>query len=183
MENKYPIDLNGKTYQLSEKVIGELIKKRMKQSKVIMGSFSRYGLPVEILDQLIIVIKPLEDQKKYAESDGEKMILCEKIFEKGDFFRNWFFVPAHEIFHVICRNAKVQTEDQDKEENFLKDPEEIDAFILAIAYEREKNTDPQIIWERIFPKISFHFRSDCQRQAKDLFEKMVEEAIEIYKNC
>jgi len=186
VENKYPIDLNGKTYQLSEEQIGDLIKRRMKKSKVIVSAFQKYGLPMDILDQLKVTICPLGGEKKYAETDGEIMRLSEEIFRKGNFYSDFFFVPIHEIFHFVNRNCekngmKIKERESEDFSNFLDDPEEVEGFILSMAYEIESHGDLDLLYNRIYPRLEFHFSSPIY--ARDCFKKMLEEAIKIYKNC
>ena len=152
--------------------IPELIKNEIKQSQSIMKIFKRFKIHPDRLDTLKIVICDLE--KKYAETDMNEMRIDNSLFKNGwqSFIENGFFVVAHEIIHWLTRTKENMS--------YFSDPEEIDGFIMSIAYEIEQGSDMDTIWNRIFPKIEFHFNG--KKQARQFFEGLIEDAVKIVKN-
>lgn len=168
---KYPIQINGKTLKLTEEQIGELIKNRLKNNKVIMNVFDDFGVSLDSLDQLHIQITNLND--RYAETDEHTMSLDSGLFEDGGrFFEEKFFIVAHEIIHFLTRKRESRA--------YFADNEEREGFVLSIAYELSVGTPMNILYNRIFPKIGFHFHDpndaeyffhDLCRKAKNMLKQ------------
>ncbi len=163
-EDQYPVNVKGKKMLLPTTVIGELVKKKMRQSPVIMELFNQFEVSPDRLDELQIVIVPMED--KHAETDNETMKINSSLFQDGTFFREHFFVVAHEIVHFLSRCRE--------EDSYFNDPEETLGFVSAIAYELEQHSDLDIVWNRVYPKIQWHFHNEAD--AKEFFGRMVEKA-------
>lgn len=163
-EKKYPVDLPVGQANLTVPQIEEVIKHHIRNSSALMRIFDKFEVSPDRLDDLTIEIADLE--KKYAETDSEKMILNTMLFEGGSFFEDYFFVVAHEVVHWLSRIKE--------EEAYLNDPEEVLGFCSAIAYELGCGTDFDTIYNRIYPKISWHFHNELD--AREFFSNMLEKA-------
>jgi hypothetical protein len=159
---KLKIIINGEALAASEDTISKIIKQKLVKSKVIRKLFDDFGVSLDKLKDMKITIKPLED--KYAETDADVMKLNESLFD-DDFFEDYFFVCAHEIIHMMARNA-TQTDflsefcylsENIKDGSYFADKEELGGFISSIAYEIERGVDDNTIYNRIYPKIEWHF--------------------------
>ncbi len=159
-DEKFPLILNGKIMELPAQQIGELIKQKLRSNVAMQKLFNDFEVDGERLKELKITIEDLDD--RYAETDLEHMALSPNLFEGGDFFEKNFFVVAHEIVHWLSRIKE--------EDAYFNDPEETLGFTSSIAYELEQGTDMDIIWNRIYPKIEFHFNDE--RDAKEFFRRM-----------
>lgn len=159
----YPVVINGKRMSLSQDRIGDLIRAKLKKSPTIMAILQEFEMSPEQLDNLVIEIVPLE--QKYAETDGESMRLNEFLF-KEDFFEDYFFVVAHELVHWLSRKKE--------EESYFSDPEEVLGFTASVAYEIESGSDFDEIYNKVYPKISWHFNEE--QDARDFFDNMIEKA-------
>jgi len=168
-EKKYPVDVDGKVVELSESKIGELIKKKLKESRAILQMLKQFEISPDRLDKLTITIEPLD--KKYAETDLETMKLNTTLFEEGRFFRDHFFVVCHELTHWCCREKE--------NDAMLNDPEEVAGFCASIAYEIEQGSDIDEIYNKVYPKINWHFHNESD--AREFFENMLEKALKMLK--
>ncbi|KKM89216.1 hypothetical protein LCGC14_1250860 [marine sediment metagenome] len=177
MEEKYPIGNGHRTFEQ----IGELIKEKFRNSRAVMSVFKQFGIHPKELDDFQILIEDLDG--KYAETDATVMRLSKTLWEK-DFFEDYWFLCCHEIMHFCARLFEQKTglkvgdqPGEDDDEPYLHDKEEQWAFALSIASEIERNTDPDVIYNRIFPKISWHFNSPSR--GKEAFGMLVEKAKKI----
>ncbi len=155
-----------RTIDITEKRIGQLIRDGIKKSRSLMNIFKDFDVSPDRLDQLRFVITDLQD--KYAETDLDVMKLNKSLFVDGDFFDKHFFVVAHEIVHWLSR-----IKEQDA---YFNDPEEVLGFVASVAYEIEKNPDINVAWNKVYPKISWHFNNESD--AREFFENMIEKAKE-----
>lgn len=163
-EDRYPVRVRGKNMSLSTAVIGELVKKKIRNSPVLMELFNQFEVSPDRLNELQIVIVPMED--KHAETDEQTMKLNSSLFEDGAFFSDHFFVVAHEIVHWLSRCKE--------SDSYFSDPEECLGFTSAIAFELEQHGDLDITWNRIYPKVSWHFHNEAD--SRSFFKRMVEKA-------
>ena len=152
------VNVNDQTPQISKE-----IKDRIRGSRLCNNIFKEFGVSMDRLDDLQITIEDLEG--KYAECDEHTMKLNKMMFEKGDFFEDYFYIILHEIIHWLSRQA---------EKFYFADPEESYGFVSAIAYMMEAGNDFNLVWEKLFPKVSWHFNDELK--AREVFEKMIEEA-------
>lgn len=169
-ESKYPLLIDGKMVELGVSKIGELIKEKLTKSKAIMSIFEQFEVDPQRLSELEITIEPLD--KKYAETDLQTMKLNPSLFENGKFFEEQFFVVAHEIVHWLSRVAE--------NEAYMNDPEEVLGFVSSVAYELGEGTDIDIIWNRVYPKINWHFHNEAD--SRKVMERMFEKAVKIISN-
>ena len=158
------IDVSDQTGQISKE-----IKDRIRGSRLCNNIFKEFGVSMDQLDSLQITIEDLEG--KYAECDEHILKLNKMMFEKGDFFKDYFYIILHEIVHWLTRQA---------EKTYFADPEEYYGFITAIAYEIEQGTDSDSIWNKIFPKISWHFHNE--KDARDFFADLYQKALKMLNN-
>lgn len=165
---KYKIEMNGRLMSLSEDAIGKLIKQKLCKSRVIHHFFEQFEVSLDYLENLKISIGPLDE--KFAETDAQEMKLNESLFEDGKFFQEHLFIVFHEIIHFLSRVKE--------EMAYLNDPEEVLGFVSSIGHELEQGSDFDTIWNRIYPKISFHFHNE--EDAKGCFSEMYEKAMEIF---
>lgn len=161
MDEKFPIQVNGQMKYFSEGEIAKLVKKKLKSSRAIMKLFDEFDVAPSRLDDLNIVIDELE--QKYAETDARTLTLNSFLFDGGDFFKNYFYVVCHEIVHWLSRIKE--------EDAYFNDPEEVLGFVASIAYEMEHTSDLDIIYNKIYNKISWHFNNETD--ARDFFENMI----------
>lgn len=159
-----PIMIDGRTVELNEEQIVHLIKQKIRNSKSIQNMFIEFEVSPDRLDELQFVITPLDH--KYAETDINTMKLNTSMFSSGDFFEKYFFVIAHEIVHWLSRIKE--------NDAYFNDPEEVLGFVSSIAYELEQNSDLNVAWNKVYPKISWHFSNESD--AKEFFENMIEKA-------
>ena len=161
-EEKYPIDVGGKVVELPVSKIGELIKKKLKKSKVVNLAFEECGVSIDQLDNLQIVVEPLEG--KVAETDATTMKLIPDIIE--DILATNFYIPLHEICgHYAVRKAE--------ERGFFFDPEEVFGMQASCAGMMEEGYNFDQIWNILWSKIGYHFHdeSDGREFMKRMFEK------------
>jgi len=169
MADKYPINVQGKQVAMSVDRIGQLIRSKMRKSRAIMALFESFEVAPEQLDKLQFVITPMED--KHAETDGKTMNLNTSLFENGEFFEKFFFVPAHEVVHWLSRLKE--------EDSYFNDPEEVLGFVSSVAYELETHGDMDICWNRVYPRIEWHFHNESD--SREFFKRMVVKAKELLR--
>lgn len=146
--------------------LSELIKKELISVDAIQSLFEQFEVSPERLQDLRIEVVPLE--QKYAETDSEVMRLNESMFADGweNFKQKYFFVIAHEIVHWLSRIRE--------EDSYFNDPEEVLGFVASIAYEMSQGTHPDEIWNKVYPKVKWHFQDESD--ARDFFSNMVDKA-------
>ena len=164
LANGYAVTVNGNKRKLSADQIGELIRQRLMKSRSVQSLMHDFEMDVSSLQDLQIEIIPLD--KKYAETDGDSMRLNEFLFDDGNFFENYFFVIVHELVHWLSRKKE--------ESAYFNDPEEVLGFTASIAYEMESGVEMDVIWNRIYGKISWHFNDE--NDARQFFLNMIEKA-------
>ena len=140
------------------------IKQKILGSKVLMNIFKDFDVSPDELKNLKIEVADLDN--RYAETSLEVMRLDRSLFEKGDFFRDNFFVICHELVHFLSRAAEKQ--------NFFRDPEEILSFCSSVAFELEQGRSIENIWARVYPKAEFHFND--KNKARQFFNRIIEKA-------
>jgi len=161
-DQKYSIDVNGTLYELNKGKIAELIKEKLKNSRVVNNTFRECGVSIDQLDNLQIIIEQFED--KVAETDGVTMKISPNIIK--DILTTNFYIVLHEICgHFVIRKAE--------EKKFFQDPEEVLGMAAGCAGMIEQGYDLDKIWNTIWPKISFHFHDeiDAREFMKKIFEK------------
>lgn len=169
---RFPVKLKGKVFKLTEDQINVLIKEHMKSNKAIMSMFDDFDISPDYLDNLKIRITDLPD--RYAETDEDEMRLDKNLFnEDADFIEKRFFICAHEILHWLTRVHESRS--------YFADDEERTGFMLSIAYEMSVGTPMDVIYNRIYPKISFHFHNE--EDSAIFFQSLVHKAKKFLRSC
>jgi len=146
------------------------VKTILKKHQFFQNLLLSYHIPVEDIDNnLTIQIQDLKD--KFAESDGEQIILSKKLFQHGEkfFFEHNFHFVAHEFFHWIKRRAEKRF--------YFNDLEEIDSFTLNIAWLLMSGYTPEMARKRIYPIVEGHFQD--KSRAKELYITMEQDALRL----
>jgi hypothetical protein len=126
---------------------------------------TEYKIPVEdVEDHLHIEFVDLKD--KFAEGNGEEIRLDNSLLSP-DFLRQNFHFVAHEFFHWIKRRKEALF--------YFNDDEEVQAFVIAIAWELMNKRNPEEIQKKIAPIIQAHFqdREMTEEMYNDIFNKAV----------
>lgn len=159
-----PIEINGKIVEMPTEQIAEMIRQKLKKQKSVLALCDEFEISIDAIDDLVIEFVPLE--KKYAETDATSMRLNIELFKEGKFFEDYFFVVGHELVHHLSRVLENQS--------YMNDPEEVLGFVLSVAVEMENGADLNTVYNRIYPKISWHFHNESD--ALKFFENLVERA-------
>lgn len=166
---KYPVNIDGGRVELSEEKIGELIKKKLKASRVVNCVFEDFSLSIDRLDDLQVTIKALDG--KVAETDDKEMSLAPEIIE--DILSTNFYIPVHEICgHYTSRQT---------EKIYMNDPEEAFGMVAAAAIMFEENFDLDVIWQNLWSKIGYHFHNESD--AREVMKKIIERGFEMAKKA
>lgn len=163
-KNKFVVTIDGQKTRLSDYQIEKIIKDKLMNSQIVQNLLNEFELSKNRLNNLSIKILPLD--KKYAETDGESIRLNTILFDTENFFEDYFFVVIHELVHWFSRIKE--------EESYFHDPEEVLGFCASVAYEMEKGTDMDIIWNKIYNKVSWHFNDE--RDARNFFSNLIDKA-------
>ncbi len=162
-EHKYPLQVNGQLLELSEEQIGHLIKKKLKNSRVVNEIFYDFGVSIDSLDDLIVEIKSLDGI--FAETDATTMSLDPSIIK--DILGKNFFIILHEICgHYTTRKSE--------ERGTFADPEEVFGMLAGCAGMLEEGYDFDEIYNIAWPKIGFHFHDE--RDGLEMMRRMFEKA-------
>lgn len=153
--------------------IEQKIKDILIQSKPIQALFQEYSIDLKKIKNLKITITELDS--RYAETDSDEMKINKDLFNLGfdNFLKNYFFIIAHEIIHWLTRTKE--------KEAYFNDPEEVLGFVAAIAYELDTGSTEDEIWNKIYPKVSWHFKSEDE--ASQFFAKLYNKAKKINKTA
>jgi hypothetical protein len=151
---------------MSQQQLVKLIKQELLSAPATAKLLKQFEVDPERIQNLRIEFDNLD--KKYAETDSEHMVLNINMFRDGweSFKDNYFFVVAHEIVHWLSRVRE--------EDSYFNDPEEVLGFVSSIAYEISQGSHPDEIWNKIYPKVSWHFQNEAD--AREFFTNMVEKA-------
>lgn len=166
-EEKYPIRVDGKMFELSGEQIAHLIKKKMRGDLAVQKLFEKFEVDLDQLESLKIEIADLNG--RYAETDLNGIVLDKSLFDEGQFFSKNYFVCVHELVHFCSRFRE--------KNSYFSDPEEVSGFIFAIASELARGTDIDRIWNLIYPRIEFHFHNESD--AREFFFNSIEKAKEL----
>jgi len=155
----------------SKQSIIAIVKKILKTHPFTSSLLRYYHVPEEDVDNnLKIQFKDLKG--KYAEGNGEKIILDKSLFVKDEVFINSnFHFVVHEFFHWLKRR---------QEDNFyFSDSEEVQSFTLGIAWEIMDGKPQKEIINIYLPIIKKHFKSE--KTAQHVFKHMLNKALAIVK--
>lgn len=151
--------------QANNEAVFHKIKETLRTNSFIQNLMSDYNIPIEDIDNnLDFEIKELDG--KFAEGNGLLITLDPKLFIDKDFFENKFHFIIHELFHWIKRRSEAKF--------YFRDSEEVQSFVLAIAWEIMNGKKIESIYKSIYPIIEAHFESDGN--SKKVFYDMIDEA-------
>ena len=150
----------------AEQIVAQ-IKRQLRTSPFFLELLKEYHIPPEDVDNHLR-IRFADLQGKFAEGNGEEIIIDEKLL-RGDFFRDNMHYVVHEFFHWLKRRAEAIF--------YFNDDEEIQAFTLAIAFEILGGRGEDEIMKKLYPIISGHFENDLD--AQNMFAKMLIKGTEI----
>jgi hypothetical protein len=126
-----------------------------------------YHIPIEEIDtHLQIEITDL--QGKFAEGNG-KVIRIDRQLLDEDFFKNNFHFVIHEFFHWLKRRSE--------EKFYFNDPEEVQSFVLQMAWDLIQGKDKKEVIEKIKPIVQGHFKD--KEKFKEIFKEMIVKAINL----
>jgi len=164
---KFPIETARGMIEVDQEQFGKLLKKKMLSDIAIQKLFQRFEISPDRLSDLIVQIVDLEG--RYAETDETSMSLDVHLFEGGKFFYENYFIAVHELVHWLSRLKE--------QEAYFNDPEEVLGFVAAIASELNAKRDLDVIWNKIYPKVEFHFNDESD--ARQFFQQSIEKAYDL----
>lgn len=164
---KYPVKLDGRVLSLNSEQVGKLLKKKFTEDVAVLKLFKKFEIDPERLKDLHVEVVDLEG--RYAETDDKQMSLDKGLFDGGDFFTANYFVAVHELVHWLSR-----IKEQDA---YFNDPEEVLGFVAAIASELHRHENMDAIWNKIYPKVEFHFNDELA--AREFFKRSIEKAYDL----
>jgi hypothetical protein len=144
------------------------IKDILKQHDFTKQLLHYYNIPMEDIDNhLSIKFKNLEG--KFAEGSGKEILLDKKLLNKN-FFENNFHFVIHEFFHWLKRRYENKF--------YFNDSEEVQSFVLAIAWELINGKSKLQIYKSIYPIVKKHYVKI--NNSKEIFDNMFHNALGLY---
>jgi len=140
------------------------LKSLAKSHPFFLRLLAKYKVPVSEVDKIKFDVADLGD--KHAEADAEHINFNQNLFDDDDFFENKIFFFVHEFYHWVKRIAEKKF--------YFNDPEELESFVLSIAWQIIQGKDYESIKANIYPIVKGHF--DKQDNADNLFNQMYEKA-------
>lgn len=158
-------------YKFSKQNRGEVIdniKKILSTHPFFTSLLEEYHIPIsDVQSNLKIVFTDLKD--RFAEGDGKEIRINKKLLDCDNFIKENMHFVAHEFFHWIKRRSEQLF--------YFNDPEEIQSFVLGMAWELIQGKAEDHLERVIFPIIAGHFASESE--ARLMWMQMLEEAYEI----
>lgn len=158
-------DSNAKRHA-SDAELADEVRSRLRESRTVQKLFDMFGVDISRIDSLKITIRDLENE--YAKTDDKEMVLDKSLFTSGRFFRDFSFLPVHEIVHFLTRVKE--------REAFFNDPEETLGFVAAVAHLLSDGASEAEAWKKVYPNVAWHFHDEedarlffrrCLRRARD----------------
>lgn len=142
------------------------VKKLLKEHPFTKAISEYYNIPLSDIDNnLDIEIADLGG--KFAEGNG-KLIRLDKNVVNDKFFTENFHFVIHEFFHWLKRRSE--------DKFYFNDPEEIQSFVLQMAWDIVAGNNPEKVAKKMYPVIKSHFKNDEQK-LNMVFKEMLEKAI------
>jgi len=142
------------------------IKKKLKEHPFTKALSNYYNIPSSDIDRdLVIEIADLKG--KYAEGNGRVIRLNRKIINE-DFFSGNFHFVVHEFFHWLKRRSE--------DKFYFNDPEEVQSFVLQMAWEIIEGKSIEEVKNKIYPVIKSHFKND-EKKLNAVFKEMIEKSV------
>jgi hypothetical protein len=163
-------------YKLAKNIINETelnkrLKSLIKSSKFFIKLFEEYDIPIDRLDSLSFEIKDLDG--KFAQSDAKTIYLNTELLKDSKFFDDGIHFVVHEITHWLTR--------QKEKDSYFADPEEIEAFSHAMAFELVRGKEVSYIKKVFFPIIEAHFSNEDD--ANKLFKFLLMKSMVRARKC
>jgi len=151
----------------NKKEMIDKIKNILKNNSFTKKLRNKYEIADEDIDNnMDIKIVDLCDD--FAKGNGKEIMLDKSLFKGSfeNFLKNNFHFVIHEFFHWLKR----------RHENsfYFNDPEEIQSFILAIAWEMSVGRKDEDIVKKIYPIVEKHF--DNKEESNKMFSEMLSKA-------
>jgi len=147
------------------------LKDVIRQEPFFIWMFDQYDVPLSRLSDLEFEIKDLDGL--HAQSQKNLITLDCHLFDSGKLLGDNLHFIVHEMTHWLTR--------QREKTFYFTDPEEIDAFVMAMGFEIAKGNNN--LYEVFFPIIDDHFKesADAERLFKALLSKATLKA-KLFKN-
>ena len=153
-----------KANKISKNSIIRAIKKTLRTHAFFQQLMDNYGVPNSDVDEhLKITFMDLD--KEFAKGNGEEIKLDISLLQENFLKENFHFV-AHEFFHWIKRRSEARF--------YFSDDEEIQSFVVGIAWELISGKTDDIIRKTLLPIIAGHFQDETN--AVRLYDEMCEKA-------
>lgn len=147
----------------------EKVKKVLKTHPFTKSITDYYHIPVEEIDtHLKIEVADLDG--KFAEGNGELIRIDKKLLNNNFFHENFHFI-IHEFFHWLKRRSE--------EKFYFNDPEEVQSFVLQMAWNLINGKSKEEVIKKIYPIIKAHYKNDDR--FKDIFDEMLGKAIDLFE--
>lgn len=149
--------------QVSKNSIIRAIKKTLRTHSFFQHLMNNYGIPSSDVDEHLKIIF-MDLDKEFAKGNGEEIKIDTSLLQE-DFLRKNFHFVAHEFFHWIKRRAEARF--------YFSDDEEIQSFVVGLAWELISGKDINLIRETLLPIIEGHFKdnTNAARLYKEIYEK------------
>lgn len=159
--------MNWYKFSSIQEKISSGIKKILKSHPLFLNLMDDYEIDHSDIDNhLVIEFADLGD--KYAEGNGEHIRLNNSLLTE-DFFDKHFHFVSHEFWHWVKRRSEAL--------HYFNDPEEIQSFVMAIAWELINKRSPEEATKKIYPIVSGHYKDD--EEANRMWAQMFSKAREI----
>jgi len=154
---------------INENDLNKIVKKTLKTHKFFSSLMDFYGISSDDIDNhLTIKVKELDG--KYAQGNGNEIHLNEKLFNENNLEENFHYI-VHEFFHWLKRRSE--------DKFYFNDPEEVQSFVMAMAWELIRGKTIQDI-KRLFSPIVFKYFNN-KGLAEKIFKRMLNQALFVKK--
>jgi hypothetical protein len=153
-----------KARKISKNSIIRAIKKTLRTHPFFQQLMVNYGIPSSEVDEHLKIIF-MDLNKEFAKGNGKEIKIDNSLLQE-DFLKDNFHFVAHEFFHWIKRRAEARF--------YFSDDEEIQSFVVGIAWDLISGKNPELIRQTLLPIIEGHFRDETN--AAQLYDEMYERA-------
>ena len=145
------------------------VKDILKEHTFTKSIADYYHIPIEEIDtHLQIEVADLHG--KFAEGNGKVIRLDKKLLD-NDFFNENFHFVIHVFFHWLKRRSE--------EKFYFNDPEEVQSFVLQMAWNLIGGKTKGEVIKKIYPIIKAHYKNDDRFES--IFDEMLGKAIDLFK--
>ena len=146
--------------------IEKRIKKILKTHPFTKKLMNIYNIDPNNVDNNL-EIKIVDLSKDFAKGNGKEIFLDKNLFGKSfsNFLDNNFHFVIHEFLHWLKRRHEYSF--------YFNDPEEIQSFVMAIAWEMINGKKDKEILKKIHPIVEKHFgnKERCNLMISKMFDK------------